>query len=392
MALAAKKLVAPELPPVPSDVTVTPVQSRVDRDAFVKFPYKLYKGDPNWVPPLLMERKDFLDPTKNPWFEFGKVELFLARRNGEVIGRIAAVHDPRYNEFHDVKLGFFGMFECINDPGVARGLFDAAGSWCRAQGFAEMMGPVNFSTNYECSVLIEGFDAPPVVMMAYNPRYYPGLYEACGLQPAKDLLAWEMSSSVPPPEKVSRIAEKLRAREGIVVRPVNMKDFEGELRRIKDIYNAAWEKNWGFVPMTEREFDHMAREMKQMVVPELLLIAEVKGEPVAFSMTIPDVNVALKAAGGRLTHYGLPSGLIKLVLAARKIKRLRLVTLGIKEGFRKRGLDAILYFDTLRTARTLGYTGGEISWTLEDNHLVNRAIESMGGRKYKTYRLYEREV
>jgi GNAT superfamily N-acetyltransferase len=191
---------------------------------------------------------------------------------------------------------------------------------------------------------------------------------------------------------VARVAEKIRQREGIVVRPVNLKDFDNEVRRIKDIYNSAWEKNWGFVPMTEREFDHLAKDLKQMVVADLLLMAEVKGEPVAFAMTIPDANVALKAAGGRLTRFGLPIGLAKLLLAARKIKRLRLVTLGIKPGYRRRGLDAILYLDTLSTARKLGYTGGEISWTLEDNDLVNRAIESMGGRKYKTYRVYERDL
>jgi GNAT superfamily N-acetyltransferase len=229
-------------------------------------------------------------------------------------------------------------------------------------------------------------------MMAYNPRYYPELYEACGLGKAKDLWAWELSSSVPPPEKVARIAEKMRQREGIVVRHVNLKDFDNEVKRIKDIYNAAWEKNWGFVPMTEAEFDHMAKEMKTVVRPELLLIAEVKGEPVAFSMTLPDANEALKAAKGRLTTFGLPIGLAKLVLASRRIRRLRLVTLGIKEGYRRRGLDAILYLDTIRTAKKLGYEGGEIGWTLEDNHLVNRAIESMGGKKSKTYRLYQRAL
>lgn len=392
MALPAQKLESPPPAAAPSDVAVTPVQSAADKRAFIQFPYELYKGDVNWVPPLMMERQDFLNPKRNPWFEFGSAELFLARRGGKVVGRIAAVNDPRYNEFHGTRQGGFGMFECIDDAGVARALFDAAAGWCKAQGFTSMMGPVGFSTNYECSVLVDGFDAPPVVMMAYNPRYYPALYEACGMAKAKDLWAWELSSSVPPPEKVARIAEKMRQREGVVVRPVNMKDFAAELQRIKDIYNAAWEKNWGFVPMTEHEFDHMAKEMKQMVVPALLLVAEVEGQPVAFSMTIPDANIALKAANGRLTHFGLPVGLAKLVWASRKIRRLRLITLGIKEGYRKRGIDAILYLDTLRAAKELGYTGGEISWTLEDNHLVNRAIESMGGRKYKTYRLYEKSL
>lgn len=375
-----------------ADVAVTPVRTRADRDAFILFPYAHYRDDPNWVPPLVMERRDFLDPRKNPFFEFGKVELFLARRGGAVVGRIAAVNDARYNDFHGVRHGWFGLFESVDDPTVARGLFDAAAGWLRASGLTAMLGPASFSSNGEFGALLEGFDASPVVLMSYNPRYYPALYEAAGFAKAKDLYAYELASDVPPPEKVARIADKIRQRDGVVVRPVRMDDFANEVRRIKDIYNAAWEKNWGFVPMTEREFDHMAREMKSLVVADLLLIAEVGGEPVAFSMTLPDANIALKAAGGRLTRFGLPIGLAKLVLAARRIKRLRLVTLGIKEGFRRRGLDAILYLDTLRTARRLGYTGGEISWTLEDNHLVNRAIESMGGRRYKTYRVYERAL
>ena len=339
-----------------------------------------------------MERRDFLDPKKNPWFEFGSVELFLARRDGKVVGRIAAVNDPHWNDYYKTKLGFFGMFESIDDVAVAKGLFDAAASWVKAQGFAEMMGPFNFSTNYECAVLVEGFEAPPAVMMTYNPRYYDALYAACGLTKAKDLWAYDLSSSVPPPEKVVRVAEKIRQREGLVVRPIKMDDFANEVRRVKEIYNAAWEDNWGFVPMTDHEFDHIAKEMKAILRPELVLIAEVKGEPVAFSMTLPDANYALKAAGGRLTKWGLPIGLIKLLLASRRIRRLRLITLGIKEGFRKRGIDAVLYLDTITTAKRLGYSGGEISWTLEDNHLVNRAIEMMGGKKTKTYRIYQRAV
>jgi GNAT superfamily N-acetyltransferase len=393
MPAPVKKLKLVESPtPIGSDVTITPVQSAQDREAFIRFPYTLYAGDPNWVPPLEMERRDFLDPRKNPWFDFGKVELFLARRDGQVVGRIAAVDDPHWNDFYKTRLGFFGMFESIDDELVARGLFDAAAAWVKALGFSEMMGPFNFSTNYECAVLVEGFEAPPAIMMTYNPRYYAALYIACDFAKAKDLWAYELSATIPPPEKVVRVAEKIRQREGIVVRSIRMDDFANEVKRIKDIYNAAWEDNWGFVPMTEREFDHIAKEMKPIVEPELVLLAEVRGEPVAFSMTIPDANFALKAAGGRLTRWGLPIGLLKMMLAARRIRHLRLITLGIKEGFRKRGIDAVLYLDTLMNAKRLGYTGGEISWTLEDNHLVNRAIEMMGGRRTKTYRLYQRAV
>ncbi|RKG74874.1 N-acetyltransferase [Corallococcus terminator] len=377
---------------MPTDVQVTPVRGAADRTAFIRLPYALYRDDPNWVPPLEMERKDFLDPKKNPFFDYAEVELFLARRGTEVVGRVAAIKNPRHMEVHGTKEGFFGLFECVNDAGIARGLLDAASAWLKARGIDRVLGPANFSSNQDWGLLVEGFDTPPALMMPYNPTYYLGLLETCGFTKAKDLWAYELSSSAEPPEKVARIAEKIRQREGVTVRPVNLKDFPAEVARIKEIYNSAWEKNWGFIPFTEREFDHMAKEMKAIVRPELVLIAEVKGEPVAFSMTLPDANPAFKAANGRLTTFGLPIGLAKLVLASRRLKRLRLLTLGIKEGYRRRGLDAILYLDTLRTAKALGYTGGEISWTLEDNHLVNRAIESMGGQRSKTYRVFQRPV
>jgi GNAT superfamily N-acetyltransferase len=392
MAIAAPMNAPAAQPPVPADVQVTPVRGGAERTAFIRLPYSVYAGDPNWVAPLEMERRDFLDPKKNAFFEFGEVELFLARRAGKVVGRIAAVSNPPYNKEHGTNVGFFGLFECVNDAGVARALFEAADAWLRAKGYTAVIGPMSYSTNYECGLLVEGFDTPPAVMMAYNPAYYGGLIEANGFTKAKDLYAWELSSAVEPPEKVARIAEKIRQREGVTVRSVRLDQFESEVKTLKALYNAAWEKNWGFVPMTDREFDHLAREMKQVVRPELALVAEVKGEPVAFSLTLPDANQALKAANGRLTQFGLPIGLVKLLLASRRINRLRLIVLGIKEGYRRRGLDAILYLDTLRTAKALGYVGGEISWTLEDNHLVNRAIESMGGKRSKTYRVYERPL
>ncbi|RKH80003.1 N-acetyltransferase [Corallococcus sp. AB032C] len=375
-----------------TDVQVTPVRGAADRTAFIRLPYSLYRDDPNWVPPLEMERRDFLDPKKNPFFDYAEVELFLARRGQDVVGRVAAIKNPRHMEFHGTKEGFFGLFECVNDAGVARGLLDAASAWLKARGIDTVLGPANFSSNQDWGLLVEGYESPPALMMPYNPAYYAGLLETCGFTKAKDLFAFELSASTPPPEKVARIAEKIRQREGVTVRAVNLKDFPAEVARIKQIYNAAWEKNWGFIPFTDREFEHMAKEMKAIVRPELVLIAEVKGEPVAFSMTLPDANEAFKAANGRLTTFGLPIGLVKLVLASRKLKRLRLLTLGIKEGYRRRGLDAILYLDTLRNAKELGYTGGEISWTLEDNHLVNRAIESMGGQRSKTYRVFQRPV
>ncbi len=375
--------------PYQTDVTVEPVDSKADRDRFVKFQWQIYRDDPHWVPPLYMERRDFVDPARHPFFKHGVVELFLARRYGEVVGRIAAIEDRRYNEFHGTNVGAFGLFECQDDPEVASALLDAAAAWVRARGLGKMLGPIDYSSNYQIGLLVEGFEQDPYVMMAYNPRYYVPLIEGAGFTKAKDLWAFELDPGKDPDPKVARIADKIRQKEGIRVRCADMKDYAAEVARIKRVYNAAWEKNWGFVPFTDEEFDHLARDMKAIVKPELVLIAEVKGEPVAFSMTLPDANQVLKKVGGRL----FPTGLFKALYYANKIDRARLVTLGIVEGYRRRGLDAILTLETVRAARRLGLTnGGEVSWTLEDNHLVNRAIEAFGGRRSKVYRVYEREL
>lgn len=374
--------------PPAADVTITKVETADQKKAFILFQYEVYKNDPKFVPPLQIDREVVFNPKKNPFFDHAKTELFLARRGGKIVGRIAAIDDPRYNEFHNAKVGWFGMFECIDDAGVARALLDTAEAWVKARGMTEILGPANFSSNSEWSFLIEGFDTDPVLMMTYNPKYYPALMDACGYAKAKDLYAYWLDMAEAPPERVSRIAEKVRAREGITVRPANMKDWDNEVKRIKEVYNAAWEKNWGFVPMTDREFDHLAKDLKMILIPELTLIAEVKGEAVAFCITLPDANQAIKEANGKLTTFGLPIGLAKMLLKLKKIKTGRLAIMGIKAGFRKRGLDSVLFLDTFNASRKKGWRGGEISWTLEDNTLVNRAIEAFGGKKYKTYRVY----
>jgi GNAT superfamily N-acetyltransferase len=373
------------------DVVVTAVNTPAEKKEFIALQYELYKNDPNFVPPLLMERNDFLNEKKNPWFEFGRAQLFLARRHGKVVGRISASEDPRYNDFHGTQIGWFGLFECIDDQAVANALLDTAERWVKARGLKQFLWPCSFSSNQDWGTLIEGFDQPPVLMTPYNARYYPKLFEAWGLSKAKDLWAWQIDIQKDVPEKVARIAEKVRKREEIIVRQANMKDWDAEVRRIKNIYNDAWEKNWGFVPMTEREFDHLAKDLKQILIPELCLIAEVNYEAVGFAITLPDANIALKATGnGRLTTFGLPIGLAKLLLASKKIKSGRLAILGIKAGYRKRGLDSVLFLDTFNNCRKQGWWGGEISWTLEDNDMVNRAIEIFGCKRYKTYRVYEK--
>ncbi len=377
---------------VASDVVVTRVETAASKKEFILFQYEVYKNDPHFVAPLVMDREMFFNEKKNPWFDFGKADLFLARRNGKIVGRVAAIEDPRYNEFHQTKIGWFGMFECVDDVGVARALLDTCEAWVKARGLTEMLGPANFSSNSEWGMLIEGFDSDAVLMTTYNPPYYPSLLEACGYTKAKDLWAFWLDIHAVPPERIARVAEKVRAREGIVIRKANMKDWDNEVRKIKEVYNAAWEKNWGFVPMTDREFDHLAKDLKMILIPELTLLAEVKGEVVAFSITLPDANQAIKLANGKLTTFGLPIGLAKMLLKLKKIKTGRLAILGIKSGFRKRGLDSVLMVDTFLTAHKLGWTGGEISWTLEDNTLVNRAIEVFGAKKYKTYRVYGKQL
>ncbi|GMU59212.1 MAG: hypothetical protein AMXMBFR34_09750 [Myxococcaceae bacterium] len=378
-----------------SDVVVTPVTTAAQKKAFIRFQYEVYRALPHFVPPLEMDRDNVLDPKKNPWFKFGTAQLFLARRGGKdghIVGRIAAIEDPRYNDFHGTKTGWFGFFECVDDVGVARALFDTAEAWVKARGLSTIMGPASFSSNGEWAFLADGFDKQPAIMMPYNPPYYLALTEACGYAKAKDLWAWEIDVQGGAPEKVARIAEKVKQREGIVMRPANLKDWDNEVRRIKDIYNSAWEKNWGFVPMTDEEFDLMGKELKLVLNPKLVLFAEVKGEPVAFCITTPDANQAIKKANGRLTTFGLPIGLVKMLLELKRIKQGRLIALGIKKEFRKRGLDSVLMLETVRVARELGWWGGEIGWTLEDNDMVNRVIEVFGCKKYKTYRVYEKSL
>lgn len=379
---------APAAAQGPSQIEVRAVAGKAEREAFIRFQWVPYRGSSTWVPPLLLERRDFLDPAKNPFFKHAAMELFLAWKDGKIAGRIAAIEDRNYNKFHSAKTAYWGLFECIDDEDVAQELFRTVREWARARGLTSMLGPMNVSTNYDCGLLLDAYDLPPFLLTTYNPPYYVRLVERCGQTKAKDLLAWSIDVTQEVPERVQRLAEKFRSREDLTVRPIRLDDMANEIEKIKRIYNDAWEQNWGAVPMTDDEFHHMAKDMKQLVVPELFLIAEVKGDPVAFAMTLPDVNRALAKIDGRL----FPFGLFRLLWNMRKIKACRLIALGIRKGFRKRGIDAILYNDTLKNAQKLGYTDGEVSWTLEDNDLINRAIELMGAKRSKTYRVYEGAV
>jgi len=370
-------------------VEVTRVEGALEKDRFIRFQWEIYDGDLHWVPPLLMERREFLDAEKNPFYQHAEVALFLARRGGKVVGRIAAMEDRNFNAYHGTKTAYFGLYESVNDPGVAAALFKAAKDWARWRGLDTLLGPLNLSTNHEVGLLVEGFDSAPYVMMAYNPRWYAELFETCGLAKAKDLYAWERSARTPPPERFARIAEKIREHDEITLRSANLKDFVAEAARIKEIYDAAWDKTWGFLPMTAGEFQKLAKDLKQMLVPDLAVVAEHRGEPIAFSFAVPDYNQALRHVNGRLTRFGLPVGLAKLMWYARGIDKVRLITLAVKPGWRRRGVDALLIVEAIRRANALGYAGGEVSWTLEDNEPMIRAIEASGCTKTKTYRVYQ---
>ena len=353
--------------------------------AFVELPYVLYRNDPYWVPPLRIAVKELLDRVKHPFYANAEAEFFLARRDGQTVGRIAAIIDRNHNQAHDERAGFFGFFECVDEVAVASSLMTRAREWVYERGAQFIRGPVNPSTNYECGMLIEGFDSSPMVMMTYNPPYYPVLMDRIGLRKAKDVHAYLSSSQIIHMRKIERVAERAFAKNGVRIRPINMKDYQSEVNRVWQVYLAAWSRNWGFVPMTKEEFFQMGKEMKQILKPELVLIGEVGDRIVGFALALPDINEALKHAGGSL----FPTGLLKILYYQRLIHSVRVLALGVTEEHRAAGLGAAFYATLVHNARKLGYGKCEMSWILEDNVLMNRSLQVMGAKRYKTYRIYE---
>jgi GNAT superfamily N-acetyltransferase len=359
---------------------------------FVTFPWRVYQGDPNWVPPLIGDMKKAL--TKHPFHEHAEVAYFLAYDGKEIVGRIAAIENHRHNEIHDERVCFFGFFEVLGSVDaegragdVATALFETVERWAQQRNLTTLRGPASFSSNEEWGLLVDGFDSPPRIMMTYNPPWYVDLIEAQGFRKAKDLLAYFLIVEGTP-ERMVRVAERAAARRGVTARPLNMKRYDEEVNRALVVYNRAWEKNWGFVPMTEAEIRHFAKEMKPIVRPEFVIILEQGDEPVGFCLGIPDANMALIHTNGRL----FPFGLIKLLWYARKIDLLRVPALGIVPELRGAGLDHLLYLRMFQAVAQHGIRGGEFSWILEDNHAMRQALVNMGADVYKTYRIYERPV
>ena len=373
-------------------VEITEVGSRAERDAFIKFPWEIYRDDPAWVPPLLLERKEFLDRKKHPFYRHGDAALFLAKREGKIVGRVMASDDPNYNTEHDSNVGCFGLFECIDDPEVAAALLGAASDWVRRRGRDEIMGPIDYSTNYVCALLIKGFEHPPTILTSHNPPYYAALIEAAGFSKAKDWYAWWFAKPEDTAVRLRRIATRFGNSLGVQIRPVNLKDEAGESRRLRTIYNQAWEKNWGFVPFTEAEFEHLVKELKPLAVPEFTLIAEVGGEPAGFILCLPDINVAFQKINGRLTTWGLPIGLAKLLYYKSHLRTARLVALGVTPQYRRSGIAEMLVLRIIEDAMIKRGFTGELSMTLEDNRLINRFLAAIGADRYKTFRIYRRAL
>jgi len=369
-------------------IVLKKVESAGEARRFIRFPHQIYSHESPWVAPLDSERKTFLDPDANPFFDHAEAEYFLALTgNGDTLGRIAAVIDHDHNRFHHETTGFFGMFECVNDPQTSTLLLDAAEQWCRNKGMDRMQGPMNLSINHECGLLVDNFDDPPLLGIPYNPPYYADLFHQWGLKKTKDLISFQIYLTEIP-EYLQRAVPLIQKRNRFTIRTFKMEQFEKEIDVLWEIYNSAWETNWGFVPMGHKEFVFTVREMKAVVDSRLCYIAEVDGEPAGFSLTLPDVNQVLKNMRGKL----FPFGWLKFILGKRRINRHRVITLGVKKQYQRLGIDAMFYYKIYKQLLEMKKPLVDSSWVLEDNRAMIGPIERIGGIPYKRHRLYERNI
>lgn len=377
---------------------IHPVKSDTDMRAFITLPWRVYRDDPYWVPPLISERKAFYDRDKHPFHRHAKVEYFLARRDDQVVGTIAAIVNHRHNEFHGEQVGFFGAFEVLPDPEAAAALLQAACDWVRDEGMTAMRGPATFSSNEEWGMLVDGFDMHPVIMTPYNPRYYADYVEQAGFHKAVDMYAYNTpieklyEEALPP--KLIRAVERLRRKPGVQIRSLDMRNFEEETQHVKRIYNEAWVKNWGFVPFTDEEFAHTAKDLRQIIDPDFTFLVSIDGETVGFSVPLPDVSQALRLA---YPNPQTPEWITMLKLlwhwkVRSKVDTLRMFALGVLPEYHLTGIDALFYYETAKVGVAKGMRRAEFSWALETNTMINPILKMMGGTIYKTWRIYERAL
>lgn len=369
-----------------SSIEIIEVRSKKDFYDFIRFPLSIYSKDPYYVPFLPTEMKKKFSK-KNPFFLHADVKYFLAKYEGKLAGRIASIINYRHNEFHNEKTGFFGFFESINNYEIASALLNKVSETLKKKNMELIRGPMNFSTNEECGFLFEGYDEHPMLMTPYNPPYYNDLMEKYGMKKSKDLYAFIVDIPEELPEKIKRVAQ-IASKKGMIVRPFNKKSFRHDLLIFKDVYNSAWKKNWGFIPITDDELFYLGESLKTILIPGLTLIAEKDGKPVGFMGLVPDFNFVLKKMNGKVNFFSI----IKALYYSKKIKDLRLLLFGIKEEFRNKGVDALLLSEGFKNVKKRGYKRVEFSWILEDNIAVQRLIEIIDGKLYKKFRIYEKEL
>ncbi len=370
------------------------VETKSDWAALIHLPWKIYKHYPCWIPPLKVMIQGLLNQ-KHPFFKHASMYPLLAYKGTECVGRVIGFIDQNHNSFHEEKTAFFGFFEVIQDQNLVNKMMNHLANWAKSEGMAILRGPMNLNTNYECGLLVEGFSDPPWVMMTYNPPYYPEMIEQWGALKAKDLFAYYIDGQREFSKKLIAVSERFQKKNSITIRSFRMKEFDQDIKHVFNIYNDAWEKNWGFIPIEWDEFQHLSKDLKEILDPELCLIMEIKGQPVGFAVALPDVNqVFKKIPSGNLMPFGIFTLLWNLKGPGRKktINRCRIMTLGIKKDYHKNGMGSIFYTEYLKRGPALGYLNGEAGWVLEDNKSMNQALEQMCGQRTKVYRIYDRPL
>ncbi|MEX2479124.1 MAG: hypothetical protein WD357_11855 [Gracilimonas sp.] len=369
---------------------VTFVSTKEEKKRFTNFIYPFYKNEKHWVPPLRMDQKKLVDTDKNPFFNNAEIAMFIAEKDGKDVGRIAAIIDHRYNNFHDSKTGHFGFFECINDQHTANLLFRVATDWLRDKGMKKVMGPASPGMMDTIGVLIDGFDKDPYILMPYNFPYYDELIQNAGLSKEMDMYAYMVDTETVNVERMERAMNIVKHRlSDLEIRPVNLKNMKSEIKIIKEIYNQAWKNNWGFIPLSDEEFEALGKDLKMIIDPDFAHIAEIKGEPVAFSVGLPNINEILKDMNGKL----FPFGFIKLLWKKRKLNSLRTALMGVLPEYRGKGIDALLHQRSIRNGlEGENKTISELSWILETNTEMIRVAERIGAKHDKSYRMYSKEL
>ena len=370
------------------DIQIKKVETKADLKKFIKLKWQIYKNDPYWVPPLISDQLNFLDKNKGVFFTLGEAEYFIAYDGGKPVGRISAHINHQFEKYHDKETGFFGFFECENNQKAANALFDAACDWLRKKGKTKILGPQSFSLYDESGMLYDGYDSIPVILLSYNPPYYNDLVKNAGLVKSIDWYAFLVNKSIEIKKTFYKIRDRILKQGDIKIVPLDMKNFDNAVKDVGIIFSDAWMENWGHVPLTEKQLEHLAKELRMIVIPEMTYLAYIDDQVVGFSLTIKDANPALKKANGRLW----PFGLLKILLNINKTKRVRTIAMGVLKEHRHRGLDIVFYLNTIEKGREMGYEDSECSIIVETNQRMIGALKDLNAEQYKTYRFYEKNL